>query len=138
MDRSEAGHGRTLSGWLVALRDRLIARDELAGMADNDVERMLQDLGLNRQDLDSLTHAGKGPTELMPQRLASQGIDPQTLMRFEAAVYRDLQRVCSKCMSTGRCQRELAAGDTSDNWKHYCLNVDTIESLAKQPGSRKA
>jgi len=115
---------RLLDGW----RARRQFEKEMAGCDSSEVDRMLQDLGLTREDMDAVMHAQLGPQHLLLSRLEREGLDPEKLMRFEAAVFRDLQRVCAHCGSTGRCERDLDHADDR-NWKHYCPNADTIEAL---------
>ena len=45
------------------------------------------------------------------------------------AISRDLSRVCSECLMTSRCRRELDAGSASANYNEYCPNALTLDAL---------
>jgi len=119
--------------WLESWRRRRELQQDFAGCDSVEVDRMLHDLGLTREDLDSLARCSYGPESLMPKRLAAEGIDPDKLQRLEAAIYRDMQRVCSSCRSTARCERDLVSADAiARDWRDYCLNADTIDALTAE------
>lgn len=74
-----------------------------------------------------------GPENLLPQRLAAEGIDPGQMNRFETAVYREIQRVCAECRSVEQCESGLGSNDpVQADWKSYCLNADTITALTPE------
>ena len=45
------------------------------------------------------------------------------------AISRDLSRVCSECLMTSRCRRELDAGSAGANYNEYCPNALTLDAL---------
>ena len=65
-----------------------------------------------------------------PDRL----LDNADVERVSGALMQDLQRTCSCCDSRSTCAKELAAQPDADDWKAYCPNVVSLESLQKLKG----
>lgn len=123
--------------WLESWRKARELKRDFAGCSGSEIDRVLFEAGLTRNDLENLARHSYGPEHLLPQRLAAEGIDPDQMRRFEAAVYREIQRVCAGCRSVQQCESDLGSQDAVQaDWKNYCLNADTIAdiSAAKKPG----
>jgi len=61
------------------------------------------------------------------QRTAPQS--PAQVRLSFATLMRDVERVCSRCRSTGRCRRELDAGTAAAHAHEYCPNAGTFDDL---------
>jgi hypothetical protein len=119
--------------WLEAWRKARDLKRDFAGCSGAEIDRVLFEAGLTRSDLENMARHSYGPDNLLPQRLAAEGIDADKLHRFEAAVYREIYRVCAGCRSVGRCESDLQSHDAIQaDWRSYCLNADTITALSTE------
>lgn len=117
--------------WLESWRKSRELKRDFAGCSGSEIDRVLFEAGLTRNDLENLARHSYGPENLLPQRLAAEGIDPDVMRRFEAAIYREIQRVCAGCRSVNQCESDLGSKDqVQADWKSYCLNADTITELS--------
>jgi hypothetical protein len=48
------------------------------------------------------------------------------------AVTRDMGCVCSECLMTNRCRRELETGSASTNYNECCPNALTLDALLEE------
>src|SRR5690242_9345013 len=107
--------------WRRAMRNRVSARElEVIGPVER--MRLPDDVGLGGTDLRRFHCRHSGPTQLMPRRLQEMGVDPAYVKYEFSRTYRDLERVCARCKSAGRCARDLARGDVQIGMESYCLN----------------
>ena len=119
---------RLRQGWRRALSNRR-AIDEMAACPPGELRRIASDVGLSGNDLRRLCCSHNGPSELLPQRLQSLGIDPEFLRHAAPATSRDLARVCASCRASRRCARDLARGNVQAGMDGYCLNGPTIDAF---------
>lgn len=106
---------------------------ELQCFAENEVERMAQELGVSAAELRQLAKRGPNSADLLLRRMAALDLDANEVAARELAAFRDLQRVCTMCESRGRCARELARDPASPSWEEHCPNVETLKSLQALP-----
>ena len=101
-------------------------------------ELLAHDVGASSSELRAL--AGRWPeTPLLWRRLAALGLNETAIGHAEPAVLRDLQRVCSLCVSTRDCKHDLASRDPSDPaWQAYCPNVTTLDALATERATKRS
>jgi hypothetical protein len=59
-------------------------------------------------------------------------LDADALAKSEPSTMRDLQRLCSSCVSKKRCQRDLLLVPDDPMWRHYCPNADTLDALQSE------
>ena len=107
-------------------------RRELNEMHDMDAAnfgRIAGELRMSSADLAALVRQGPHAADELPKMLAALGINEQDLARSEPLVLRDMERVCALCSHKRQCDHDLAAGTSATNYKGYCLNAATIESL---------
>ena len=115
-------------------RDRLLGSDGLQGCDRSELERIARELGMSAADLTALAAQGPGSADLLYRRMAVLGLDNADVERVSGALMQDLQRTCSCCDSRSTCAKELAAQPDADDWKAYCPNVVSLESLQKLKG----
>jgi hypothetical protein len=115
-------------GW----RERRARIAELAACDPMELSHMAGDLNLSCEELISLARRDDRSADLVERRLRALGFDPAALSAREPAVMRDLQRCCSVCGNKTRCTHDLDAGVTRGNWRHYCVNSDTLAALMTQ------
>jgi hypothetical protein len=122
--------------------DRRNARQTAAaliGFGAEATELLAHDVGASASQLRVL--AGRWPESppLLSRRLAALGLDEAAIGHTQPAVLRDLQRVCSLCVSTRDCKHDLASRDPSDPaWQVYCPNVTTLEALTTELATNRS
>ena len=80
-------------------------RRELREMRDMDAANFGQiasDLRMSSADLEALVRQGPHAADELPKMLTALGIDLEDLARTEPLVLRDMERVCSMCISKRR------------------------------------
>jgi hypothetical protein len=125
-----------------SLRERIIRRwrgwrarrADLAALSRCDAaesERIARDTGVDSAGLHDLVARG-GDADLLPRRMAALGLDADATARQEAAVMRDMQRLCSLCQSKGRCEHDLDVAARAPHWETYCPNAGVLSDLAAE------
>jgi hypothetical protein len=117
--------GRVLD-WV---RERCGLGDELAAMSREEIRDLASDLSLSESDLAASSASLNDNTALMEGMLRVRGFDPAQVRNSFGTLMRDVERVCSRCRSTGRCRRELDAGTAAAHAHGYCPNAGTIDDL---------
>jgi hypothetical protein len=110
-----------------AWRDRQASLTEMAACGPAEIGRIAADLRLTDAELRQLANRGPDSAKLLDQRLAADGIAPDSI---EPAVMRDLQRCCSNCDSKSECAHDLKQTTQPAKWPSYCPNAETIEALS--------
>jgi hypothetical protein len=111
-------------------------RRELREMREMDAanfDQIASDLRMSSADLEALVRQGPHAADELPKMLTALGIDQQDLARTEPLVLRDMERVCSMCISKRQCDRDLAAGTAAAHYQEYCGNAPTIDGLSQGP-----
>jgi len=110
-------------------------KNEFSG--PNEARGYAQESGLSAPELLSISSQGLYGSNLLERRLAALHLDPEELARYEPALFRGLQRLCTSCRSPMRCARDLAqefARDSSEpastDWRDYCPNGATLNMLS--------
>lgn len=117
--------GRVLD-WV---RARCGAGDDLAAMSREEIRDLASDLSLSEGDLVALSASLNDNTALMEGMMRARGFDPDQLRHSFGTLMRDVERVCSRCRSTGRCRREIDAGTAAARAHEYCPNAGTFDDL---------
>ncbi len=111
------------------------ARWELDGLAPDELDRMLAEVGISQAELAAMPDGGEHVERLLPAMLAMNGLEPEELRRELGLLYRDLQRVCSTCHDVRRCGRLLAEGAPLAELTEICPNAGTMASLTRDRSS---
>ncbi len=79
--------------------------------------------------------------ELLSRAMASLGIDVDDFAMREAALLRDMRRICRSCDARSRCRRDLGTGDFARRYRHYCpvtenLSLIVLRASARRPAGR--
>ena len=125
-----------LLSWVESWQRHRRSGAELDGFGTAELEHIASDLGLSAKELRSLSRCHPGASTLLPSRLQQLGLDPEGVRMCEPATYRDLERVCARCRSSGRCERDLARNDAEAGMRGYCPNAPTIDALMADPWSQ--
>jgi hypothetical protein len=108
-------------------------RTALQCMAEEQVQRVAEDVGLTPHELRHLVSLGPDAADLLLRRMAALDLDKHEIARVECRTFQDMQRVCAMCESHRRCKRDLADHADSSVWKNYCPNVATLMALNTLP-----
>lgn len=118
-------------------RHRRAALEEIDALDPHERTRILSETGMSRLDL---VHALRSPyasDDLLAKGLDSLGVDVDAFYARHVLWHRDLERACTACLARSRCRRDLATGDFSRRYRHYCPNTESIARLAAG-GARQA
>jgi hypothetical protein len=102
---------------------------ELRDLDRSEFASIARELRVTPDDLDTLVRQGPHAADELPKLLKALGIEQEALARTEPLVLRDMARVCTSCQQKHRCDRDLDAGTSSQNYEEYCLNASTIDAL---------
>jgi hypothetical protein len=105
---------------------------EIRGLDSGEFASIAQDLRIAPADLDTLVQHGPHAADELPKLLKALGIDEKALSRSEPLVLRDMERVCALCQQKRRCDHDLHAGTSAEQYADYCLNAPTIEALEQK------
>jgi len=105
--------------------------DELAGWSREEIRQLSDDLALSEDDLMALSASVSANNTLMEGMMRARGFEPELLRECFGGLVRDIERVCSRCKSTGRCRRELDAGMAARHAHEYCPNAVTFDDLVE-------
>jgi len=119
----------SFSDWL----DHRRKIDELQSFDAGEFDRIAHELGVSASDLGTLVRKGPHAADELPKMLSALGIDAQALARAQPMVYHDMERVCARCVSKGRCDRDLEADTAARHYEEYCANAPTIDALGEKP-----
>jgi len=98
----------------------------------DEVMQTAKDLGLPASDLRTLATKGPGSADRLRKMLLALHVDPDALTNQDPAVMRDLQRLCTFCSRTRRCDYELAHGTAAAHFHEFCPNAFTLDALFEQ------
>ena len=121
-----------VTGLISTFADWLKHRSELNEIRQLDrgeFDRIAADLEISSRDLDELVRRGSHAADELPLLLKVLDIDEAALDRTQPMMLRDMERVCTLCGEKARCDRDLAAGTSAENFSSYCPNVSTINEL---------
>jgi hypothetical protein len=107
-------------------------RHRLNGCDQNEIARIARDVGLSSNELREMAELGPDAAKLMLERMAVLHLDADALAESDPSTMRDLQRLCSTCVSKKRCQRDLLLVPDDPMWRHYCPNADTLDALQSE------
>jgi hypothetical protein len=105
---------------------------ELEHCNPQELQRMAQEVGVNPQELRVL--AGRWPesADLLSRRLTMLEVNASELERSQPNVSNDLKKLCSLCVSKGRCEYHLDTDPNNLVWRDYCPNTTTLMALRAQ------
>jgi uncharacterized protein YjiS (DUF1127 family) len=126
-----------LTHWLRNWVDRIHTRWELNSLDAGELARIAHDMGLSSAELVAVNEGNPDVAERLPRLMDVLHLDPAGVSRTHPEVFRDLQRVCTKCGSIGRCVRDLDDGTAVKKWESYCPNASTLRALIQEFHRRK-
>jgi hypothetical protein len=97
-----------------------------------EIKDVARKTGMSVDDVRTLSKLGIRGATLLRRRMAALGVDPDEFSQIQAAIFRDLQKSCSRCSQHGRCGYDLlrdATDPESSTWKGYCPNTEALNIL---------
>ncbi len=96
-----------------------------------ELARMAREAGLSPKELLRMSKLRPDAAKLLLERMTTMHLDPDTLDKSDPSTMRDLQRLCSSCVSKKRCQRDLVGDRYNPAWWQYCPNAGTLDALQR-------
>jgi hypothetical protein len=119
-------------GWLHNRKLIRVCRQRLDACDKNEIARIARDVGLSPHDLREMAALGPDAAKQLLDRMDALHLDADALANSDPTTMRDLQRLCSSCVSKKRCQRDLLLVPDDPMWRHYCPNADTLDALQSE------
>ncbi len=116
-------------GKVFARIGRWLMPSELNSFDQAQLQELARDVGVTTDDLCRLVAEDPESAQLLPERLRREEIDVVLLQAKWPSVYKDLQRVCSLCGHKEVCEREMKECVEGSDWKKYCPNAHTFDTL---------
>lgn len=127
----------TFRGWLHNRKLFRRCRQRLDACDKNEIARIVRDVGLSSHDLREMAALGPDAAKQLLDRMDAFYLDADALAKSEPSTMRDLQRLCSSCVSKKRCQRDLLLVPDDPMWRHYCPNADTLDALQREAANAR-
>jgi hypothetical protein len=118
---------RTFGDWLKHRQEL----SEIRQLNTAEFDRIANELLVSPADLNELVRQGPHAADELSQLLKALGINEEELARVEPMVLHDMERVCALCQDKRECDRDLAAGTSSEHYQGYCPNAPTIAQLGE-------
>jgi hypothetical protein len=119
----------SVEAFLTRLRDRWLARNELANIDPNELNRIATDLGMTAKDLETLVERGPDAANLLFARLRALGLSAEDVESVARDLMRDLEKTCACCNDKGICEKDLSRRPEDPIWKSYCPNAGDLGDL---------
>lgn len=120
--------------WWRDLHAQLARVRELDNCGD-DLGRIARDVGLSCSELRTIAAKRPDAADQLKLRLEALHLDHAALSRADPMLVRDLERVCTVCGSKRRCTRDWLRHPDDSEWRRYCPNATTLESLDSGPAA---
>ncbi|MEP9388542.1 DUF6455 family protein [Mesorhizobium sp. KR9-304] len=102
---------------------------EIEAMEPDTVAAVAAGCGLSVAELREVVADGSSATSLMARMMKAYGLDPEGLRARDPLTTRDIEVLCSRCVTKGHCRRELDAGTAADHADGFCPNAHTFERM---------
>jgi hypothetical protein len=119
----------SVEAFLAGLRDRWLARNELANIDPNEGNRIATDLGITAKDLETLVERGPDAANLLFRRMHALGLSAEDVESVARGLMRDLEKTCACCNEKGICEKDLSRRPEDPKWKGYCPNAGDLSDL---------
>jgi hypothetical protein len=112
-------------------------RQRLDACDKSEIARIARDVGLSSDDLRHMADLGPDAAKLLLDRMAVLHLDADALAKNDPTTTRDMQRLCSSCVSKKRCQRDLLLTPDDPLWRQYCPNAGTLGELQSEAANAR-
>jgi transcriptional regulator with XRE-family HTH domain len=121
-----------IADWVRKFRSHAGNDDTFGQCSPEEVRQMANDIGISPAELRAIASKEPGAADLLQKMLIALGVAPETLMKRNPAVMRDLQRLCVSCSHKSRCQHDLAIGEAAERFHEFCPNAYTLDALLER------
>ena len=118
-----------IADWVRRFRSHAGNDDTFGQCSADEVKQIAKDIGMSPAELRAIARKEPGAADLLQKMLVALGVAPETLMKRDPAVMRDLQRLCISCSHKSRCQHDLAIGEAATRFHEFCPNAYTLDAL---------
>ena len=118
-----------IGGWIQKRKMIRECRLRFEACTSDEIARLAHDVGLPETDLRRMATLGPDAARQVLDRMTELHLSAETIASSEPGTMRDLQRLCSNCVSKKRCRRDLAQNPTDPVWRQYCPNAGTLGLL---------
>jgi hypothetical protein len=105
-------------------------REELAGLAGADLDRVLADIGLSRDEMEAIIANAPRSRRLMQSMLRRLNLE-ERLALMPAELVRSIERRCATCGNQRECQDWLSRGGPGDGYRRFCTNAAAFDALPR-------
>jgi transcriptional regulator with XRE-family HTH domain len=121
-----------IADWVRKFRSHAGNDDTFGQCSAEEVKQIANDIGISPAELRGIARKEPGSADLLQKMLVALGVAPETLIKHDPAVMRDLQRLCVSCTHKSRCQHELALGEAAERFHEFCPNAYTLDALLER------
>jgi hypothetical protein len=114
------------------LDDAAMRRELRAEFAElgGDLDRVLAEIGLTHDELDTLIQNAPRSRMLMQSMLRRLGLEKRLAMVAPQLV-RNIERHCAMCGSQRECADWMAKGAPGDAYRRFCPNAEALDALQR-------
>jgi hypothetical protein len=105
-------------------------REELQGLGGGDLDRVLADLGLNKDEMDLVIENAPRSRMLLQSMLRRLNLD-RRLTLMAPQLVRNIERRCATCVNQRECNDWMDRGAPGDGYRKFCPNAETFDALPR-------
>ena len=111
-----------------AVRERRRLAHELAGLGDDQLDRVLCEVGVSRADLKTFLARAPQSRDLLGRMLVRLGLGVEDLRGGDSSTRR-IERECTMCSAQARCHRWLDEARDASGYRAFCPNAPAFDRL---------
>jgi uncharacterized protein YjiS (DUF1127 family) len=105
-------------------------RGELAALGNGDLDRVLADIGLTRDEMSTLITNAPRSRMLMQSMLRRLGLEKRVAL-LSPQLIRGIERRCATCGNQRDCRRWIEKGGPADAYRHFCPNAEAFDAVQR-------
>jgi uncharacterized protein YjiS (DUF1127 family) len=109
---------------------RRALREELAGLSSHDMDRVLADIGLTREEMDKAIENAPRSRGLLESMLRQVGFG-RVLPAAGSTLLREIERRCATCNRQKDCSDWLGKGTQDGGYRRFCPNAAILDNLPR-------
>lgn len=105
-------------------------REELAGLSGRDLDCVLADIGLTRDEMETVIENAPRSRSLLESMMWRLALD-RTLPATASQLLREIERRCATCDHQKACGDWIGKGAQDDGYRSFCPNAATFDNLPR-------
>jgi hypothetical protein len=105
-------------------------REELAGLRGRDLDRVLAEIGINRDELELVIQNAPRSRMLFQSMLRRLGLEKRLSLAAPQLI-RNIERRCATCCHQAECADWMDKGAPGAAYRQFCPNAETFDSLQR-------